>query len=80
MFGKRVRRMGLNLNAHTFPEFLGRRYESTFLQGSTGLLIFVFMPLYAGVVLMGGPNSSPRCSAFRTTPPCSSSPSSWACT
>jgi len=54
VFGKRVRRMGLNLNAHTFPEFLGKRYDSTFLQGATGLLIFVFMPLYAAVVLMGG--------------------------
>jgi SSS family solute:Na+ symporter len=54
LFGKRVRVMGLNLNAHTFPEFLGRRFDSTFLQGATGLLIFIFMPLYAAVVLMGG--------------------------
>jgi SSS family solute:Na+ symporter len=53
-FGKRVRRMGLNMDAHTFPEFLGKRYDSTFLQGATGLMIFVFMPLYAAVVLMGG--------------------------
>jgi solute:Na+ symporter, SSS family len=53
-FGKRVRRMGLNLNAHTFPEFLGNRFASPFIQGATGLMIFVFMPLYAGVVLMGG--------------------------
>ena len=52
--GKRTRLMGLNLNAHTFPEFLGNRYQSTFLQGVTGLLIFVAMPLYASVVLMGG--------------------------
>jgi SSS family solute:Na+ symporter len=54
VFGKRVRIMGLNLNAHTFPEFLGKRYDSTFLQGATGLLILIFMPLYAAVVLMGG--------------------------
>lgn len=53
-FGKRTRIMGLNMNAHTFPEFLGNRYESTFLQGVTGLLIFFAMPLYAAVVLMGG--------------------------
>jgi SSS family solute:Na+ symporter len=53
-FGKRTRMMGLNLNAHTFPEFLGKRFDSTFLQGITGLLIFLAMPLYAAVVLMGG--------------------------
>ncbi len=52
--GKRTRIMGLNMNAHTFPEFLGVRYQSTFLQGIVGLLIFVAMPLYAAVVLMGG--------------------------
>ena len=53
-FGKRTRTMGLNMNAHTFPEFLGKRFDSEFLQGITGLLIFVAMPLYAAVVLMGG--------------------------
>lgn len=53
-FGKRTRMMGLNMNAHTFPEFLGVRYQSKFLQGIVGLLIFVAMPLYAAVVLMGG--------------------------
>ena len=54
VFGKRTRRMGLNLNAHTFPEFLGERYRSRFLQGASGFVIFTGMPLYASVVLMGG--------------------------
>jgi SSS family solute:Na+ symporter len=54
LFGKRTRMMGLNLNAHTFPEFLGNRFQSKFLQGMAGLLIFIAMPLYAAVVLMGG--------------------------
>ncbi len=53
-FGRRTRVMGLNLNAHTFPEFLGRRFDSRGLQGLTALLIFCAMPLYASVVLMGG--------------------------
>jgi len=53
-FGRRTRLMGLNLNAHTFPEFLGRRFDSLSLQGLTALLIFSAMPLYASVVLMGG--------------------------
>ena len=53
-FGKRTRCMGLNLNAHTFPEFLGLRFKSRGLQGFTALIIFIAMPLYASVVLMGG--------------------------
>ncbi len=52
-YGKRTRRMGLNLDAHTFPEFLGRRLESRFIQRLMGLVIFVFMPLYAAAVLIG---------------------------
>jgi len=53
LFGKRTRRIGLNLDAHTFPEFLGRRYDSKFIQVLGGIVIFVFMPLYTGVVLIG---------------------------
>ncbi|MGM0365144.1 MAG: sodium:solute symporter family protein [Actinomycetota bacterium] len=52
-FGKRTRQMGQNLDAHTFPEFLGRRYDSRFIQGLGGLVIFLFMPIYTGVVLIG---------------------------
>ncbi|OEU74501.1 MAG: sodium:solute symporter [Desulfuromonadales bacterium C00003068] len=53
-FGRRTRIMGLNLNAHTFPEFVGMRFQSTRLQGAMAALIFIAMPLYASVVLMGG--------------------------
>ncbi len=52
-FGKKTRQMGQNLDAHTFPEFLGRRYDSRFIQGLGGLVIFLFMPIYTGVVLIG---------------------------
>ena len=52
-FGKRTREMGLKLEAHTFPEFLGRRYNSRAIQVIGGVVIFVFMPLYTGVVLIG---------------------------
>ncbi len=52
-FGGRTRAMGHRLDAHTFPELLGRRYKSRFLQVFSGGVILVFMPLYAGVVLMG---------------------------
>ncbi|MBC7084885.1 MAG: sodium:solute symporter family protein [Methanomethylovorans sp.] len=54
VFGSRTRRMGLNLKAVTFPELLGKRFQSRFIQGFSGLLIAVFMPLYASSVLIGG--------------------------
>ncbi len=52
-FGKRTRRMGLALNSLTFPELLGRRYESRFIQGFSGMIIFVFIPFYSAAVLIG---------------------------
>ena len=52
-FGKRTRRMGHNLNALTFPEFLSRRFDSKFVQYFSGAVIFVGMPLYASAVLIG---------------------------
>ncbi len=53
IFGKRTRRLGLVLDAHTFPELLGRRYQSAFIQGFSGIVIFLFMPVYAAAVLIG---------------------------
>ena len=53
VFGKRTRKMGHTLGAHTFPELLGRRFNSRFIQGFSGLIILVFMPLYAAAVLIG---------------------------
>lgn len=52
--GGPTRRMGHHLDAHTFPELLGKRYESGFIQVFTGLVIFLFIPLYAAAVLIGG--------------------------
>jgi SSS family solute:Na+ symporter len=52
-FGKRTRRMGMALNAHTFPEMLGERYQSRFIQGFAGMVFFVFIPIYAAVILIG---------------------------
>ncbi|RKX42911.1 MAG: sodium:solute symporter family protein, partial [Verrucomicrobia bacterium] len=53
VFGGRTRRMGLRLDAHTFPELLGRRFQSRFIQGGAALIIFLFIPLYASAVLTG---------------------------
>lgn len=52
--GKRTRRIGRNLDAHTFPELLGRRFKSKGIQVFTALVIFLIMPLYAAAVLRGG--------------------------
>jgi len=53
IFGKRTRRLGLALDSHTFPELLGRRFDSPFIQGFSGLVIFIFIPVYAAAVLIG---------------------------
>jgi len=53
IFGNRTRRMGHRLDAHTFPELMGVRYRSRFIQGFSGLVIFLFMPLYTSVVIIG---------------------------
>jgi solute:Na+ symporter, SSS family len=52
-FGKRTRQMGFVLKAKTFPDLLGKRYNSLFMRVFGGIVIFLFMPIYAGVVLIG---------------------------
>jgi len=53
IYGKRTRKIGHNLNAMTFPELLGKRFNSSFIQYFSGLVILLGMPLYASVVLIG---------------------------
>jgi SSS family solute:Na+ symporter len=52
--GNPVRRMGHHLDAHTFPELLGKRYDSTAIHLFSAFVIFFFMPLYATAVIVGG--------------------------
>ncbi len=54
VMGGPIRAIGHRLDAHTFPELLGRRFESRGVQVFAGLLIFCFMPLYAAAVIIGG--------------------------
>lgn len=54
IFGKRTRAIGARLDAHTFPELLGRRFDSLFIQGFCGAVIALLMPLYAAAVMIGG--------------------------
>jgi SSS family solute:Na+ symporter len=53
IYGKRTRKRGHNLNAMTFPELLGKRFSSSFIQYFSGMVILLGMPLYASVVLIG---------------------------
>ena len=41
VFGRPTRRLGAALDAHTFPELLGRRFQSRFIQGFAGATIAV---------------------------------------
>lgn len=54
VFGRPTRRIGAALDAHTFPELLGRRFGSRFIQGFAGGTIALLMPLYAAAVMIGG--------------------------
>ena len=51
--GNPTRRMGHHLDAHTFPELIGKRFGSRFLQVFCAAIIFSFMPLYAMAVMIG---------------------------
>lgn len=68
--GNPTRKLGYRLNAHTFPELLGKRYDSKGVQLFGGLLITTFMPLYAAAVLIGGDSFCRR--IFQNRLPCRS--------
>jgi solute:Na+ symporter, SSS family len=54
VFGKRTRQLGKRLRAVTFPDLLGKRYNSSFMQYTSAIIILIAMPLYAAAVLIGG--------------------------
>jgi len=53
VFGKKTREIGHRLGTSTMPEFFARRFNCKFMQGYAGVLIFIFMPIYASAVLKG---------------------------
>ncbi|MDC7233414.1 MAG: sodium:solute symporter family protein, partial [Spirochaetales bacterium] len=55
-FGKPTRKLGHELDAHTFPQLMNKRYDSPYLQKLMGSLIFISMPFYAASVMIGGTN------------------------
>jgi SSS family solute:Na+ symporter len=54
VFGKKTREIGHKLNAVTFPDLLGKRFESPFMQYATGFMILIAMPLYCAAIIIGG--------------------------
>lgn len=53
-YGRRTRAIGQSLNAHTFPEFMGKRFSSSKITVFIAAIIFIFMPVYTSAVLIGG--------------------------
>lgn len=53
LFGKRTLTVGRKLEAKTFPELLGRRYQSGFIQKYSAVVVAMAMPLYAAAVMIG---------------------------
>ncbi|MFP4170625.1 MAG: sodium:solute symporter [Methanomassiliicoccales archaeon] len=54
VFGKRVREVGSRLGAVTFPDLMGKCYDSPMMQTASGFIILVGMPLYSAAILIGG--------------------------
>lgn len=53
LFGKRMRQIGENLKAKTFPDFMAKRFLNKDVRSVTAWVIIVFMPLYAASVVVG---------------------------
>ena len=54
LYGKKARTIGQSLKAMTFPDLVGKRFNSNFLQYTCSVIILLSMPLYASAVLIGG--------------------------
>ncbi len=57
LFGRRTRRIGRQVGAATFADFLGKVYKSNGIRVFTAILILIMMPIYTAAVLKGGVNS-----------------------
>ena len=53
LFGKPTLRLSKDLNVSTFPELLGKRFDSKFIQQYSAVIISLTMPLYAAAVMIG---------------------------
>lgn len=53
LFGSRIRRMSIELQVTTMPEFLEKRYGSRFFKLMASLAIFLFLVPYSAAVFIG---------------------------
>jgi SSS family solute:Na+ symporter len=53
LLGNRIRRMSVELQVTTMPEFLEKRYASPFLKLVSSLAVFVFLVPYSAAVFIG---------------------------
>jgi len=56
VFGKRTRKKGQEHGARTFPELMGKMFNSPSIRTFSALMILVGMPIYCAAVLTGGVN------------------------
>ncbi|KAF1078767.1 sodium:solute symporter [Methanogenium sp. MK-MG] len=54
LFGKKTRSLGHKTGALTYPDLLGKCYQSAFIRKITALIIIVSMPIYTAAILIGG--------------------------
>jgi SSS family solute:Na+ symporter len=54
VYGKKTREIGQRLKAVTFPDLMGKIFNSAFMQYACGLVIVLGMPLYTSAVMIGG--------------------------
>lgn len=54
LFGKRTRSLGHATGALTYPDLLGKCYQSPFIRKVSALIIIVSMPIYTAAILIGG--------------------------
>jgi len=53
LLGRRMKRVSVEYDAHTMPEFLQQRYDSRFLKLFAAVCVFVFFIPYSSAVFMG---------------------------
>ncbi|MCK8824153.1 sodium:solute symporter family protein [Fuchsiella alkaliacetigena] len=53
LFGVPIRKLAVNLGSTTFGELIGQRYKSRFITFFSGIMIFIFMPAYTSIILVG---------------------------
>ena len=54
VFGKKTREIGMRLQAVTYPDLMGKCYNSPFIRRLTCAIIIAGMPIYTAAVLIGG--------------------------